>query len=155
MLRPAQENGVLERLPFSSSVENTAGVLTDMLAPSFKHLLEERLTKLSEKDLPKLLSGEKWVFEFTQDFGSVYSLYVGIYTETIPRDSSVKLTRVIRPLKERHNLYYLVNEKFKVERRLDKKPFLAIRDSKGRNYATITAKSVIETLKKLPPQKPS
>jgi hypothetical protein len=147
MLGPEQKDPPHGLTVLKASENSTLGILVDMIAPSFKAILFEKLDKIAFKDLPKLQEGQTWVFQFIQDLGSIWSLYVGVVVEEVPQGPIAKLTVVVKPNERKGDLFYKVDCNKKIIRRLDKGPFLVILDPKGRNYATVLAQQLLDKIK--------
>jgi hypothetical protein len=144
MLGPADK---FDLAILKTSQASTLALLVDMLAPVFKGILFEKLAVITFKDLPRLHEGQAWVFQFTQDLGAVWSLYVGTMVVDIPQGPDAKITVVVKPSEHKGDLFFMVDNNKNILRRLDRGPFLAKRDVKGRNYATLTSSHLLERLK--------
>lgn len=147
MLGPNEKNAYYALDLLKTNPDNTLRLLVDMVAPGFKALLIEKLAHLKFKDLPHLDDGQSWVFQFTQDIGAVWSMYAAVFTQTVPCGESVKRTIIVKPLERKGDLFYQVDGNKNIIKRLDKSPFLAIRELKPKNYATVLSSYILDKLK--------
>ena len=147
MLGPEESNSHYGMDMLKTSPENTLGLLVDLLSPGFRAILFEKLADLKFKDLPHLDEGQSWVFQYTQDIGAVWSLYVAVITPVLPKGSKAKRSVVVKPFERRGDLFYQVDNNKNIIRRLDKSPFLAIRELKPKNYSTVLSSHILDKLK--------